>query len=129
MSKPEIKDEAQSNLARGGATIEGRLERLASAVVEVQVGARISPRTIKLLKSGRAKMAQKVIEEAAELGIEAVRGNRRSLINESVDLFYNMIVLWCDAGIEPGEIWSEMDRRERLLGMAEKLPKTGTDES
>jgi phosphoribosyl-ATP pyrophosphohydrolase len=85
MSKLGAKGETPLDETREGRTVEGRLERLAFAVAEVQAGARMSPRTIKLLKSGRAKMAQKVIEEAAELGIEAVRGNRQNLINESVD--------------------------------------------
>ena len=129
MSKSKLEDENRAAPAHDGGTIEGRLERLASAIWEVQAGARISPRTIKLLKSGRAKMAQKVIEEAAELGIEAVRGNRQNLINESVDLFYNVVVLWRDMGIEPSEIWSEMDRREGLLGMSEKLPKSASDDT
>ena len=26
-------------------------------------------------------------------------------------------------GIWPAEVWEEMDRRERTLGLAEKLPK------
>jgi phosphoribosyl-ATP pyrophosphohydrolase len=110
------------------AGLEGRLARLASALAEVRAGRRLSPRTIKLLKSGRAKMAQKVIEEAAELGIEAVRANRDGLVNESVDLIYNVLVLWSDAGVTLSEIAAEMDRREQMLGMAEKLPKSVADE-
>jgi len=27
------------------------------------------------------------------------------------------------AGIRPQQVWAEMDRREKLLGLAEKLPK------
>lgn len=128
MSKPSFKDERPAVTAADAVTLEGRLERLAAAVAEVQSGTRLSPRTIKLLRSGTAKMAQKVIEEAAELGIEAVLGDRRSLVGESVDLFYNLVVLWSDAGIDPAEVWAEMDRRESLLGMAEKLPKSGAEE-
>jgi phosphoribosyl-ATP pyrophosphohydrolase len=116
-------------LAHEAAGLEGRLERLATAIAEVRASQRLSPRTIKLLKSGRAKMAQKVIEEAAEAGIEAVRGNRAGLIGESVDLLYNLLVLWSDANISSSEIAAEMDRREQLLGMAEKLPKAASDES
>ena len=51
-----------------------RLDHLAAAIAEVRAGARISPRTSKLLASGAPKMAQKVIEEAAEAAIEAIRG-------------------------------------------------------
>jgi len=27
------------------------------------------------------------------------------------------------SGVRPDDVWTEMDRRERLLGIAEKLPK------
>jgi phosphoribosyl-ATP pyrophosphohydrolase len=39
-------------------------------------------------------MARKLAEEAAEVVIEAVRGERLAVINESVDLIYNLTVLW-----------------------------------
>jgi phosphoribosyl-ATP pyrophosphohydrolase len=32
-------------------------------------------------------------------------------------------VLWAHAGVHPDEVWAEMQRRERLFGIAEKLPK------
>jgi len=32
-------------------------------------------------------------------------------------------VLWSEIGIIASEVWAEMDRRQALLGMAEKLPK------
>jgi phosphoribosyl-ATP pyrophosphohydrolase len=31
--------------------------------------------------------------------------------------------LWSELGITTPEVWAEMDRRQTLLGMAEKLPK------
>ena len=37
-------------------------------------------------------------------------------------------MLWVASGINPDDVWAEMDRRERLLGIAEKLPK-GLDEA
>ena len=55
--------------------------------------------------------------------IEAVRGEWSAIINESVDLLYNLVVLWSEIGIAASEVWAEMDRRQALLGMAEKLPK------
>jgi phosphoribosyl-ATP pyrophosphohydrolase len=45
------------------------------------------------------------------------------VIKESADLMYNLVALWVEAGIEPRQVWAEMDRRERLFGIAEKLPK------
>lgn len=101
----------------------GRLERLEMAIGEVRHGGRTSLRTRKLLASGIPKMAQKVIEEAAETAIEAIRGERAAFVQESVDLFYNLLALCSELGIPLAEIWAEMDRRELALGMAEKLPK------
>jgi phosphoribosyl-ATP pyrophosphohydrolase len=102
---------------------EERIARLHQAINGVRAGARTSSRTSKLLLGGTPKMAQKVIEEAAEVGIEAIRGDRSALISESADLIYNLVTLWTELGILPEEVWSEMDRREASLGMAEKLPK------
>ena len=42
---------------------------------------------------------------------------------ESADLMYNLVVLWVAAGVRPDDVWAEMDRREQLLGIAEKVPK------
>lgn len=69
-------------------------------------------------------MAKKVVEEAAEVALDAVVDDREAVIRESADLLYNLAVLWADMGLEPGDVWAEMERRERMLGMAEKLPKS-----
>jgi phosphoribosyl-ATP pyrophosphohydrolase len=102
---------------------DNRLHRLSDAVQAVREGRRVSPRTARLLSAGVPKMAQKVVEEAAEVAIEAVQGRREALVNESVDLLYNLAVLWNAAGVRLEDLWAEMDRREGALGMAEKLPK------
>jgi phosphoribosyl-ATP pyrophosphohydrolase len=36
---------------------------------------------------------------------------------------YNLVVLWVSAGVRPEDVWEEMARRERLFGIAEKIPK------
>jgi phosphoribosyl-ATP pyrophosphohydrolase len=82
-----------------------------------------NPRTARLLACGRSKIAQKLIEEAGEIALEAVRHRSRSVVRESADLIYHLVVLWHECGIAPGEIWAEMSRRADLLGIAEKLPK------
>jgi len=102
---------------------EDRLARLAKAVQAVRAGEQVSPRTAKLMAGGVPKMAQKLMEEAAETAIDAVREERTGFVNESADLLYNLVVLWSTIGVTPDEIWAEMDRREALLGLAEKLPK------
>jgi phosphoribosyl-ATP pyrophosphohydrolase len=80
-------------------------------------------RTARLLRAGRSKMAKKLAEEAVEVVIDAMNGDRYAVIKESADLLYNLVVLWISTGILPEDVWKEMDRRERLLGIAEKVPK------
>jgi phosphoribosyl-ATP pyrophosphohydrolase len=86
-------------------------------------------RTARLLRSGRSKMAKKLAEEAIEVVIDAMHGDRDAVIKESADLIYNLVVLWVSSGIRPEDVWKEMDRRERLLGIAEKVPKKASDEN
>jgi phosphoribosyl-ATP pyrophosphohydrolase len=45
------------------------------------------------------------------------------VVRESADLLYNLVVVWAAAGVRPSEVWKEMDRREGLFGIAEKLMK------
>jgi phosphoribosyl-ATP pyrophosphohydrolase len=69
-------------------------------------------------------MAKKLAEEAIEVVIDAVNGNTDAVVRESADLLYNLTVLWASAGVRPEDVWREMERREHLLGIAEKLPKS-----
>jgi phosphoribosyl-ATP pyrophosphohydrolase len=84
-------------------------------------------RTARLFRSGRSKMAQKFAEEAIEIVIDAVDGDRDAIIKQSADLIYNLVVLWISADIRPELVWKEMNRRKRLLGVAEKVPKKRPD--
>jgi phosphoribosyl-ATP pyrophosphohydrolase len=99
------------------------LERLYSAVIAAKDADPATSRTAKLLRAGRDKMAKKVAEEAVEVVIDAMHGRTEAVISESADLMYNLVVLWVAAGIQPKDVWAEMNRRERMLGIAEKLPK------
>ena len=69
-------------------------------------------------------MAKKLAEEAIEVVIDAVNGDSEAVIRESADLLYNLTVLWASAGVRPEDVWQEMTRREDMLGIAEKLPKS-----
>jgi phosphoribosyl-ATP pyrophosphohydrolase len=85
-------------------------------------------RTARLFRAGRAKMAKKLAEEAVEVVIDAMNGSREAVVKESADLIYNLVVLWVSSGIQPKEVWKEMERRERLFGIAEKLSKDAMDD-
>ncbi len=80
-------------------------------------------RTARLFAAGPKKIAKKVGEEAVEVALDAINGNRDGVINESADLLYNLAVLWASAGVDPEEVFAEMARREELYGIAEKLAK------
>src|SRR4029078_11876037 len=55
---------------------------------------------------------------------EYVNGKADAVVRESADLLYNLTVLWASAGVKPEDVWREMERREKMLGIAEKLPKS-----
>jgi phosphoribosyl-ATP pyrophosphohydrolase len=99
------------------------VDRLHQAVLAARHADPATSRTAKLLQAGRAKMAKKLAEEAIEVVIDAMHGQTEAVIKESADLIYNLVALWVEAGVEPRQVWAEMDRRERLFGIAEKLPK------
>ena len=99
------------------------IERLFEAVGRARIADPAYSRTAKLMREGVPKMAKKLAEEAVEVGLDAVQGERQRVIEESVDLIYNLTVLWTAIEVAPADVWAEMERRERILGIAEKLPK------
>jgi phosphoribosyl-ATP pyrophosphohydrolase len=99
------------------------LERLHAQVMAAKSADPSVSRTAKLLRAGRAKMAKKLAEEAIEVVIDAMNGERDAVVRESADLLYNLVVLWAEAGVRPEHVFAEMARRERLFGLAEKVPK------
>ncbi len=100
------------------------VERLYQAVLAARHLDPATSRTARLFQRGPAKMAKKVAEEAIEVAIDSVNGDADAVIRESADLLYNLAVLWAAAGVRPADVWREMERREHLLGIAEKLPKS-----
>jgi phosphoribosyl-ATP pyrophosphohydrolase len=100
------------------------LERLYQAVLAAKDLDPTTSRTARLFQRGPAKMAKKLAEEAIEVVIDAVNGKSDAVVRESADLLYNLTVLWASAGVRPEEVWQEMERREHLFGIAEKLPKS-----
>jgi phosphoribosyl-ATP pyrophosphohydrolase len=100
------------------------IERLYQAVLAARHLDPATSRTAKLFQHGPSKMAKKLAEEAIEVAIDAVNGDAHAVVRESADLLYNLTVLWASAGVKPEDVWHEMERRELMLGIAEKLPKS-----
>jgi len=80
--------------------------------------------TARLFSRGRAKIAQKLGEEAVEAVIEGVGNNPKALIGESADLLYHLLVLWAAAGVSPADVAAELTRREGTSGLAEKRARS-----
>lgn len=99
------------------------LDRLYSAIVARRGADPDASYTARLFLRGRAKIAQKLGEEAVETVIEAMRNNNAKLAQESADLLYHLLVLWADAGLTPGDIYEVLASREGVSGIAEKMSR------
>ena len=81
------------------------LDRLFAAVQEARDRSPSGSRTSKLFRDGVQKMAKKLVEEAIEVGLDAVQMNRESVILESADVFYHLAVIWAECGFRPPMSW------------------------
>ncbi len=81
--------------------------------------------TAKLFAKGRAKIAQKLGEEAVESVIEAMKGDKVKLAEESADLLYHLLVTWADVGITPSEVAKVIESRMDVTADDKKKRKGG----
>ncbi len=100
------------------------LDRLHAVVMDRRTADPAHSHSARLLSRGTPKVAQKFGEEAVECLIEAAMGNRAALVSESADVLYHLLVLWVSAGIEPADVWAELQRREGVSGVTEKALRT-----
>ena len=78
----------------------------------------------KLTAKGRAKIAQKLGEEAVETVIAAMADDKAEVVKEGADLLFHLTVLLADMGLSLDDVYAELDRREGLSGIAEKAART-----
>ena len=83
------------------------------------------PKTTRLVAAGAPQHAKKIVEEAAELAIEAVRGDRDAAVREAADLLYNLVVLLEGMNIRFDDVYEELERRRGLYGIAARQQKNG----
>jgi phosphoribosyl-ATP pyrophosphohydrolase/phosphoribosyl-AMP cyclohydrolase len=74
--------------------------------------------TTYLFTQGVDKIAKKVGEEAVETALaakNAVSGpeGRMELARESADLLYHLLALWRSVGLQPADVWAELNARSR----------------
>lgn len=79
--------------------------------------------TAQLLAKGPEKCAEKFGEEAIEAIIEAVKGDRDALTREAADVLYHLQVMLAAREIPWDAVLSELDRRQKRSGLAEKASR------
>jgi phosphoribosyl-ATP pyrophosphohydrolase len=67
--------------------------------------------TVSLFKKGRARIAQKLGEEAVETVIAAMKGDNEEMINEISDLIFHLFVLMAEMEIELDDVIVELQKR------------------
>jgi len=94
------------------------------AVIRSRQGADASTSyTASLFAKGRAKIAQKIGEEATETVIAAIQDDAKGLIGEAADLIFHLLVLLVDAGLSLDDVRAELARREGVSGLEEKAAR------
>lgn len=99
------------------------LDRLFAVVEARKASPAGASYTAKLFAAGAPKIARKVGEEAVEVVVAAL-SERGKLAAESADLLYHLLVLWAEAGLRPGEVWAELERRQGTSGLTEKASRS-----
>ena len=78
----------------------------------------------KLHAGGVPLIARKLGEEAVETVVAALVGSREELIGEAADTLFHLLVLLDAKGVPLDEVLAELDRREGVSGIAEKVART-----
>lgn len=98
-------------------------DRLLDTVVARRIGDPAASYVAKLTARGRAKIAQKLGEEAVETVIAAMGDDAQALVGEATDLIFHLAVLLADAGLTFDDLRAELVRREGVSGLAEKASR------
>lgn len=99
------------------------LSRLEQTIRERRGADPSSSYVAKLSARGRAKMAQKLGEEAVETVIAAMADDRDETVKEGADLIFHLCVLLADMDLSLDDICAELDRRDGVSGIAEKASR------
>lgn len=107
-----------------GDRLDGRILEKLFGVIESRRGSDAGTSyTARLLAKGRTSIAKKTGEEAVEVVVAALAQGRQELAAESADLLYHLLVLWASAGVKPGDVWTQLAKREGVSGLAEKAAR------
>ena len=92
------------------------LTQLADVIARRRVEQPEGSYTVRLLNSGVDRIAKKVGEEATEVVIGAMKGDRDELRSELADLLYHTLVLLEQQGLPIEDVLEELGRRHKPKG-------------
>ncbi|MBC9032944.1 phosphoribosyl-ATP diphosphatase [Sphingomonas sp. JC676] len=102
------------------------LDALEQTIRERRTGDPATSYVAKLTARGRAKIAQKLGEEAVETVIAAMADDKAALTGEAADLVFHLMILLADAGLSLDHVRAELARREGVSGLEEKAGRASS---
>lgn len=104
--------------------MQDMLSRLEATIAQRRGADPSASYVAKISARGRAKLAQKLGEEAVETVIAAMADERGEIISESADLLFHLLLLLADCGVSLADVAAELERREGTSGIAEKAARS-----
>ena len=99
------------------------LDRVARVIDERRSASAEKSYTRSLLDAGTAKILAKIAEEHGELAAELPSGPDASVIHETADLLFHVLVGLAARHIPVAEVWAELERRFGIGGHDEKAAR------
>jgi phosphoribosyl-ATP pyrophosphohydrolase len=99
------------------------LDDLAALIAERETADSASSYTKSLLEGGPSRAAKKMGEEAVEVVLAAIEGDRTALVSESADLLYHFLVVLRTRNVPLADVLSELKRRTAQSGHSEKAAR------
>jgi len=97
------------------------VERLSALLKERKNADPSSSYVASLYAKGNEKIIEKIAEETDELIAEITEDpEKNKVIHEAADLWFHVMVLLTNNGIDPNEVLKELESREGLSGIEEK---------
>ncbi len=90
---------------------ENFLQTLESIISDRLEGGSQESYTANLAAHGTKRVAQKVGEEAVELALASVAGDREEVLNEAADLVYHLLVLLNTQGVRLSDVADTLEAR------------------
>ena len=105
--------------------MDGRiLDKLFSTIEQRRKNSGTNSWTAKLFEEAPALPAKKLGEEASEVIIAAMTGDKDELVHESADLIYHLLVILSASDVPLTAVWKELERRQGISGLDEKANRS-----